>query len=82
VEDIEWQLQGNRVEELMGPARDAAPPPPHPVQARMLDVLKETVETDFEQQLKRRANAVAVIAQYCLVQESGGRPAQEKRVFT
>lgn len=72
VQDIEWQLQGNRVEELMGPARDA-PPLPHPVQARMLDALKETVETDFEQQIKRRARAVAMIAQYCLIQESGGR---------
>lgn len=70
IHDIEWQIQGNSVEELVQPGPDVGAL--HPVQTRMLAALQASMETDLDQQLKRRAQVIHAIAEYCQVQESGG----------
>ncbi|KAI1345775.1 C2H2 finger domain protein [Xylaria sp. FL0043] len=40
------------------------------IQAQMINALEDTVVVDTEQQLQRKANAINMIAEYCLFQES------------
>ena len=69
IQDITNQIEGKETVEETSPAAGATDM--HPIQARMIDALKETVVTDIEQQLQRRTNAINMIARYCLVQVCG-----------